>query len=224
MKKLLIAATALVLWAAYAQASVIYKPPPSGAVGVTSTTNIPLPEGATNYIQNTQTLQAGATFFVSSGSVQGQFSPVTIKWPDGNIQPTGSSTRTIVLSGRSDVAIATSGFNPQNVVWTNDAYSTWTLTRIQGFVTVPSTTAETQFNANVATAPFGNGGVGAWTPLVNSSIVVNANTRMSAPASMAATVLPNQSLSLVNAVVPSSGVLPGGPYGLILSGEQRKGP
>jgi len=31
-------------------------------------------------------LQSGATFFVSSGSVAGQFSPTRIKWPDGTIQ------------------------------------------------------------------------------------------------------------------------------------------
>jgi hypothetical protein len=35
--------------------------------------SLPLPAGATNYIQNSNTLQSGTTFYVSSGSVSGQF-------------------------------------------------------------------------------------------------------------------------------------------------------
>lgn len=226
VRKLLIAASLLAIMAAYAQAKAPrYTAPPSGAVSVTSTTNIPLPQGATNYIQNTQSLQAGATFFVSSGTVQGPLSVLSINWPDGNIQQHGSSTRTVVLATKSDVLIATIGFNPQSVVWTNDAYSTWTFTRAQAFMTVPSTVAESQFNGNVATAPFGGaGGVGAFTPLLNSTPVVNANIRMSAPQSFSLTVLPNGSISLTIPVVPSSGTSPGGPAGIMLTGDQRRGP
>lgn len=50
-----------------------------------------LPGGATSYVQNTNSLQAGATFYVSSGTVAGQFSPQSILWPDGTVQVSSPS-------------------------------------------------------------------------------------------------------------------------------------
>lgn len=45
-----------------------------------------LGSGSTHYIQNRNTLQSGATFFVSSGSVNGQISVSSVKFADGTIQ------------------------------------------------------------------------------------------------------------------------------------------
>lgn len=45
-----------------------------------------IPGGATSYIQLSNSLQSGATFFVSSGTVNGQLSVTSIKFPDGTVQ------------------------------------------------------------------------------------------------------------------------------------------
>ena len=53
--------------------------------------NPTLPGGSTSYIQHTNSLQSGATFSVSSGTVAGQLSPTSIKWPDGTVQVSSPS-------------------------------------------------------------------------------------------------------------------------------------
>ena len=47
--------------------------------------------GSTNYIQNTNTLQSGATFYVSSGTVNNLNIGTSITWPDGTVQVSSPS-------------------------------------------------------------------------------------------------------------------------------------
>lgn len=41
---------------------------------------------ASSVIRNSNTLQSGTTFYVSSGTVSGQLTSQSIKWPDGTVQ------------------------------------------------------------------------------------------------------------------------------------------
>jgi hypothetical protein len=79
--------------------------------------------GAGQFINNTSTLQSGATFYVSSGTVAGQFSPTTIRWPDGSIQVSSPSA-----SGGTSVVLPSSGIafgSPTNTVTSDTNTLTW---------------------------------------------------------------------------------------------------
>ena len=75
-----------------------------------------LGSGSTNYIQNRNTLQSGATFYVSSGTVGGQFNILptstgraTTVIPQGNIGVSGGATSSAVGAGAMyDVSNSTS--------------------------------------------------------------------------------------------------------------------
>lgn len=73
---------------------------------ITKLSSSTLPPGSTNYIRNTSTLQSGATFHVSSGTVSGQFSPTTIRWPDGTVQVSSPPAS----SGGGDITGVTAGY------------------------------------------------------------------------------------------------------------------
>jgi hypothetical protein len=97
MKKIILA---FLLFIAPVSAEQCYITNPSVPVTLTGCTySGSLPPDSTNYIRNTQTLQSGATFYVSSGSVAGQFSPTSIKWPDGTVQVSSPSATSGVGGG-----------------------------------------------------------------------------------------------------------------------------
>jgi len=61
-----------------------------------------IPGGATSYIQLTSALQSGATFYVSSGTVNRLNIGTSITWPDGTVQissPSASASVTLTSSG-----------------------------------------------------------------------------------------------------------------------------
>jgi hypothetical protein len=77
MKKLFIIVSLLIVSKSWATTSQVFNsctgcPDFVGAGGGSAT--LPLPPGDTNYIRNTSTLQSGATFYVSSGTVAGPLS------------------------------------------------------------------------------------------------------------------------------------------------------
>jgi hypothetical protein len=95
-------------------------------------------------ILSTSTLQSGATFYVSSGTVAGQFSPTTIKWPDGTIQvssptagvtPGGTGTQIQYKNGSSF-----GGVPGSSVTATGPVISSMTVPNIYG--------SQTCFNYN----------------------------------------------------------------------------
>lgn len=57
------------------------------------------------YIQNRDTLQSGATFYTSSGTVSGQLSTNAIKWSDGTIQVSSPSVINLFVSTFSATAL-----------------------------------------------------------------------------------------------------------------------
>lgn len=69
------------------------------ATVTTGSSGLPLPPGDTNYIQNTATLQSGATFYVSSGTVVNQF----------NLLGTGSETVPAISIGQGNTGFYNSG-------------------------------------------------------------------------------------------------------------------
>lgn len=87
---------------ARATSAISASSPATYANGVVSVSAISLSTGVTgllpvaningSFINNAATLQSGATFYVSSGSVAGEMSVTSIKWPNGTVQVSSPTT------------------------------------------------------------------------------------------------------------------------------------
>lgn len=117
LKKLFLSVT-LILVSGVAQAKLVVNPitgrlDVTGASSSGSVSISTLTAGATNFIFNQNKLQSGATFYVSSASVSGQFSVGSIKFPDGTVQVTsptaGGGGSTSPGGAPSNVQINNSG-------------------------------------------------------------------------------------------------------------------
>jgi hypothetical protein len=104
--------------------------------GVSGSVTLNLASGGTNYIQNTSTLQSGATFYVSSGSVSG---PLSAKHFIG-----GSAAATV--SSTLDAGASLSGSDAAGIITiTPGALANVTLGAVVATVT---------FNASYVSAPY----------------------------------------------------------------------
>lgn len=92
----------------------------SGGGGGSAT--LPLPAGATNYIQVTSSLQSGSTFYVSSGTVSGNLN-VTGTATVGAIAISGSGTgQFIATQGADSTVVPTAG---QSILWASSSSNTF---------------------------------------------------------------------------------------------------
>lgn len=72
--------------------------------------------GATNYVWNTNVLQSGSTFYVGSGTVSGQLSVGSIKFPDGTIQVTSATAS----GGSGTVTLSTLTAGATTFIWNSN--------------------------------------------------------------------------------------------------------
>lgn len=69
----------------------------SGTVFTLSSTSATLPSGSTQYIQNRNTLQSGATFYLSSGTVT-NINTTTLKFNDGTTQTSAAGAANFIMN------------------------------------------------------------------------------------------------------------------------------
>ena len=124
-----------------------------GSSGVVSLSLVP---NSTNYIQNTNTLQSGTTFYVSSGTVV-NFNATNLKFADGTSQNTASQggTLTGVTAGYGISGGGTSGNVAVNLVSNSTSYIQNTSALQSGATFYVSSGTAT--NLNTTTLKFADG-------------------------------------------------------------------